>query len=70
VVIVATVLILFVSLIGCCAGHLRNKICLGVYGFFALIIMIVMFFYGATVLGFAGLGDGYCTADRSDWGQD
>ena len=58
-------LIVFVSLLGCCSGHLRNKICLGIYGFFALVIMIVLFVYGGIMMGVATLGDGYCTKDRA-----
>ena len=46
-------LIIFVSVLGCCSGHLRSKICLGIYGFFALVIMALMFVYGAITLGVA-----------------
>jgi hypothetical protein len=67
---VVGVLIIFVSLIGCCTGHLRNKICVGIYGFFAFVIMILMFLYGATALGFAALGDNYCAKERDGWSQD
>jgi len=62
--------IFFVSLLGCCAGQLRHKCCLGIYGFFALVIMIVLFIYGTILTGIASIGDGYCTKDRSTLSSD
>ena len=62
---VAACLIIFVAILGCCSGQLRNKICLGIYGFFALVIMGFMFAYGGITMGIAAVGDDYCTKDRS-----
>ena len=62
---VAACLIIFVAILGCCSGQLRSKCCLGIYGFFALVIMVLMFVYGGITMGIATIGDGYCTKDRS-----
>ena len=67
---VAFALITLVAILGCCSGHLRHKCCLGVYGFFALVIMILLFVYGGIMMGLATIGDGYCTKDRSTMSAD